>query len=83
MSINKDFYERYENGLTAKVHFMRWIYGIGLLSPLALLAIAIVFGGKLAVFAALGTLALIVFPYVVGGMFYDMKMMDKHGVVYK
>ena len=79
MSINKEFYERYENGLTAKVHFMRWIYGIGLLSPLALLVV----GGKNGAIAFLLILGLIVFPYTVGGILYDMKIMDKHGVRYR
>ena len=77
--MNKNFYEKYENGLTAKVHFMRWFYGIGLLSPLALLVV----GGKNGAIAFLLILGLIVFPYTVGGMFYDMKMMRKHKVNYK
>lgn len=79
MSINKDFYEEYENGLTAKVHFMRWIYGIGLLSPLTLLVV----GGRNGAIAFLIVLGLIAFPYTVGGMFYDMHMMRKHKVNYK
>lgn len=81
--MNKDFYEEYENGLTAKVHFMRWLTGIGLLSIPALLCIAIYFGGKIAVGIILGLFFLVGFPYLFGGMMYDMKMMDKHGVHYK
>ena len=77
--INKRFYEEYENGITFKVHFMRWLFGIIFLSPIAILAV----GGKDVALFYLGVMGLLVFPYVVGGIFYDMRMMRKHKVNYK
>ena len=79
MNINKNFYDKYENGLTWKVHLMRWLFGIIFLSPIVILAV----GGKNVALVYLGVMGLLIFPYVVGGMFYDMRMMRKHKVNYK
>lgn len=83
MSINKEFYEKYYDGLTFKVHLMRWLWGIAFLAPVALMWIAIYFGGKIAVGIIVGFIFLVVFPYIVGGMSYDMHKMNKAGVYYR